>query len=421
MSKERAKAGSGRKKSPQERKPAPEEPIPSASTDHAAKLRTRLKTAEETLAAIQSGEVDALMISGFSGDRAVTLKSGAPTYQMLVEAMSEGAAILSGTGDILYSNLAFAGLISKPPRTAGEISVQSLLGKTERQRFQNLLAAAQNGVAKGEFSLRSSNGRMVPVYLSLNKVRGYEGDVLGMVVTDLTGPRQTQAEEMKQADAARRHLLERVLSAQEEERRRIARELHDEAGQLLTSLLVGLRGLEDARNIANARAIGRRLREITAQAIDEVGRLARGLHPTVLDDHGLGVALSRYVAEYTKTHSIAVDLQLNGLEHGALTPGIRIGLYRILQEALTNVARHSGANAVTIVFIRSGTGLEVALTDNGCGFDSESVTIVSSNRLGIQSMRERVAMLNGTVHFTSEASGTRILVQVPLPSGPGKT
>lgn len=128
-----------------------------------------------------------------------------------------------------------------------------------------------------------------------------------MVVTDLTGPRRTLAEEMQHADATRQVLLERVLAAQEDERRRIARELHDEAGQLLTSLLVGLRGLEDARNVADAKAMGRRLREITARAIDEVGRLARGLHPTVLDDHGLGVALSRYVAEYTKTHRIAVE------------------------------------------------------------------------------------------------------------------
>ena len=388
-------------------------------TDSTAKLRTRLKTAEETLVAIRSGEVDALMISGRRGDRAVTLQSGAPTYQMLVEAMSEGAAILSGRGDLLYFNIAFAELIATAPGTAGEISVQSLIAKPARQRFENLLAAAQKGVAKGEFNLQSNDGRVVPVYLSLNKVRGYEGDVLGMVVTDLTGPRQTQAEEMRQADAARRHLLERVLSAQEEERRRIARELHDESGQLLTSLLVGLRGLEDARNIASARTMGRRLREITARAIDEVGRLARGLHPAVLDDHGLGVALSRYVEEYTKTHGIAVDLRLNGLEHGALPTGIGIGLYRVLQEALTNVARHSGATAVDIVFARSDSRLEVALNDNGCGFDTGSVDIVSSKRLGIQSMRERVAMLNGTVRFTSAGDGTRILVRVPLTSGTG--
>ena len=142
---------------------------------------------------------------------------------------------------------------------------------------------------------------------------GFEVIIYGrfwVIAEDLSEQKRKQGEGIKQAEAMRRLLLERTLSAQEEERRRIARELHDEAGQLLTALLVGLRSLEDARKLADVKEQGQRLREITAQAIDEVGRLARGLHPTVLDDHGLGVALSRYVTEYTKTYNIAVDLTL---------------------------------------------------------------------------------------------------------------
>jgi signal transduction histidine kinase len=204
-----------------------------------------------------------------------------------------------------------------------------------------------------------------------------------------------------------------MLSAQEEERRRIARELHDEAGQLLTSLLVGLRTLEDSRNLADTKAQGRRLRKITAQALDEVGRLARGLHPTVLDDHGLSVALSRYVAEYIKTHHIAVNLKLNEFDSRDLPSAVQIGLYRIVQEALTNVARHSGAKKVSIKFALSATALEVAIVDDGCGFDAKAVA-VSSHRLGIQSMRERAAMLGGTLSFASQRMGTKILVRVPI-------
>ena len=209
---------------------------------------------------------------------------------------------------------------------------------------------AQKAVAKGEFNLRYRDGSLLPVYLSLNRFRGYKGHALGMVITDLSEQKRKQAEEIKQAEATHRLLLEHMLSAQEEERRRIARELHDEAGQLLTSLLVGLRTLEDSRKLADVKAQGLRLRKITAQAIDEVGRLARGLHPTVLDDHGLGVALSRYVTEYTKTHKIAVDLKLDELDSRNLPSAVQIGLYRILQEALTNVARHSGAKTVSIRF-----------------------------------------------------------------------
>jgi signal transduction histidine kinase len=204
-----------------------------------------------------------------------------------------------------------------------------------------------------------------------------------------------------------------MLSAQEEERRRIARELHDEAGQLLTSLLVGLRTLEHARDMADVKAQGYRLREIAAQTIDEVSRLARGLHPTVLDDHGLRVALSRYVSEYVKTHNISVHLKLNELDASNLSAAVQIGLYRIVQEALTNVAKHSRARTVSIKFARLATALEAAIADDGCGFDAKAVA-VTSHRLGIQSMRERAAMLGGTVSFASRRRGTKILVRVPL-------
>ncbi len=387
----------------------------SLSPDQRAKLLARLKTAEETLRAIQSGEVDALIVSGRRGEQVVSLKGGEPAYRMLVEAMSEGAATLSRDGAVLYCNRRFAELIGKPPAKMIGIAIQSLVAGNERDRFEALLAEAQKAVAKGEFNLRRSDRSLVPVYLSLDRFRGYKGHALGMVITDLSEQKRKRAAEIKQADDIHRLLLEHTLSAQDEERRRIARELHDEAGQLLTALLVGLRTLEDARKLADVKVQGRRLREITAQAMDEVGRLARGLHPTALDDHGLGVALSRHVAEYTKTHNIAVHLALHDLDSSNLPSAVQVALYRILQEALTNVARHSGAKAVSIRFARLAAALEIEVIDDGRGFDAKAVS-VSSHRLGIQSMRERAAILGGSVSFTSQRKGTRILVQIPLAS-----
>jgi PAS domain S-box-containing protein len=372
-----------------------------------------LKTAEETLRAIQSGEVDALMVSGRRGEQVVSLKGGEPAYRMLVEAMSEGAATLSRNGAVLYCNRRFAELMSRPQEKMIGIAVQSLVAKTERDRFEALLAEAQKAVSKGEFNLRCKDGSLVPVYLSLNRFPGYKGHALGMVITDLSEQKRKQDAEIKQAEATRRLLLEHMLSAQEEERRRIARELHDEAGQLLTSLLVGLRTLEHARDLADVKAQGNRLREIAGQTIDEVGRLARGLHPTVLDDHGLAVALTRYVSEYVKTHNITVDLKLDELDSSKLSAAVQIGLYRIVQEALTNVAKHSGAKTVRIKFASLATTLDVSIVDDGCGFDAKAVA-VSSHRLGIQSMRERAAMLGGTVSFASLRRGTKIVVRVPL-------
>ncbi len=407
----------GKAGAPREVRKSPKPPLRKVSqltsSDQRTKLRARLKSAEATLRAIQSGEVDALMVSGRHGERVVSLKGGEPNYRMLVEAMSEGAATLSRNGVVLYCNRRFADLMSKPPGKMIGIALRSLVAETERDRFGTLLSEARKAVAKGEFSLRRTDGKLIPVYLSLNRLRGYEGQALGMVITDLSEQKRKQAEGIKQAEATRRLLLERTLSAQEEERRRIARELHDEAGQLLTALLVGLRTVEDARKLADVKVQGHRLREITAQAIDEVGRLARGLHPSVLDDHGLGVALRRYTAEYINTYGIAVDLTLGDLDSSNLSSTVEITLYRILQEALTNVARHSGAKHVNIRFAQLAKAVEVEVIDDGCGFDAEAVA-VSSHRLGIQSMRERAGMLGGTVRFISQRKGTRILVHVPF-------
>jgi PAS domain S-box-containing protein len=387
--------------------------LQSATTAHQQTLRERLKTAEETLHAIQSGEVDALMVSGRHGAHVVSLKGGEPAYRMLVEAMSEGAATLSQVGAVLYCNRRFAEMMCRPPGKLIGVAVQSLVMEAERDSFNVLLSEARKAIVKGEFNLRRKDGSVIPVYLSLNRFRGFKGQALGMVITDLSEQKRKQAEEIKQAETTQRLLLERTLSAQEEERRRIARGLHDEAGQMLTALLVGLRTLEDARKMAEVKIQVHRLREITSQAIDEIGRLARGLHPTVLDDHGLGVALSRYAAEYSETHKIDVDLTLDELDSSTLPSEVQITLYRILQEALTNVARHSGAKTVSIRFARMPKSIEVAVVDDGCGFDAKAVA-VSSHRLGIHSMRERAAMLGGTVSFIAQRKGTKILVQVPV-------
>ena len=385
----------------------------SASSNTHRRLRARLKTAEETLQAIHAGEVDALMVSSRGGEKVVSLKGGEPAFRMLVEAMSEGAAALSRNGDVLYCNGRIAEMIGRRPEEIIGTAVRSLVAEAEEDRFEALLSDARKRIAKGEFNLLCADASLIPVHLSLNPLRGFKGQALSMVITDLSEQKRKQAEEITQSEAMHRLLLEHTLSAQEEERRRIARELHDEAGQLLTALLVGLRALEDARKLAEIKTQGQRLREIAAQAIDEVGRLARGLHPTVLDDHGLGVALSRYATEYTKTHNIAVNLSFNEFDPGSLPAAVQIALYRILQEALTNVARHSGAKAVNIRFAKSANGVGVAVIDDGRGFDAKAVA-VSSHRLGIQSMRERAAMLGGTVRFISQRKGTRILVQVPL-------
>ena len=380
------------------------------------RLLARLKTAEESLRAIPSRHVDALVVFSRRGAQVVTLQGGDSAYRMLVEAMSEGAATVSSDGVVLYCNRRFAELIGRPPTKLIGTEIQSLVPEAERQKLTEFLRSARRGVAKGEFTLQSRNSGPVPVQLSLSRLRGYRGNAYGVVVTDLTEQRRKQREEIKRSESMHRLLLERELAAQEGERRRIARELHDEAGQLLTSLLVGLRSLEDSSKLSACKVLGKRMREITARAIDEVGRLARGLHPTALDDHGLGAAISRYAAEYSKTHNIPVELTMQSLNGAKLPSPVQIALYRIVQESLTNIARHSNAKTARVAFKHSSRGLEMSISDDGTGFDMRALANGSSNHLGIQSIRERSAMLGGTATIRSGERGTEVRVQIPLTS-----
>ena len=223
-------------------------------------------------------------------------------------------------------------------------------------------------------------------------------------------------EETRRREEMRRLLLERVLQAQEEERQRIARELHDEAGQLMASLLVGLRGVSDARQLKDAKTQAKALRKIASQAIEEVSRLARGLHSSVLDELGLRDALQRFIRDYAAAHRVRVNLDFGQTPFPRLDKPAQIGLYRIIQEALTNVARHSHAGTVSVVFDWQEPALRLRILDDGAGFRSREVRDRPSNHLGIEGMRQRASMLGGTFHINSEPNkGTQIEVHLALP------
>jgi signal transduction histidine kinase len=225
------------------------------------------------------------------------------------------------------------------------------------------------------------------------------------IITDLT--------DRKRAEATQMGLMQRLISAEDEERRRIARELHDETGQSLTTLLVGLRAIADITGLAKVRSMAQRLREVAAHTVDDVGRLARGLHPAVLDDKGLVAAARRHVSEFAKSVGVVVDLRVVGSVPRRLPPLVQSTVYRILQEALTNVARHAQARLVGVVLKHDHGVLELVIRDNGVGFDAAAV-LHDARGLGLHGMQERVALLGGTVRIESRPGhGTIIRVRIP--------
>jgi signal transduction histidine kinase len=208
-----------------------------------------------------------------------------------------------------------------------------------------------------------------------------------------------------------RDALRRVVEAQELERARLARELHDETGQALTSILLGLKSLEDGAETEEARRAVTALRELVVSTLQNVRRLAVELRPSALDHFGLVPALERLVATLREHSELIVDFEAR-LGDERLPAETETALYRIVQEALTNVVKHSGASRVSITVVRKETSAVAVVEDDGRGFD---VGAAREGALGVAGMRERVALVAGRLTVESRpGAGTTLVAEVPL-------
>ena len=208
------------------------------------------------------------------------------------------------------------------------------------------------------------------------------------------------------SERVERDTLRQIVAAQELERQRLARELHDETGQALTSILLGLKQLEGAESESVAR-----LRELVVATLQDVRRLAVELRPKVLDDFGLVPALERLTTGFAEHTGIAVDLEAGAITD-RLPPEVETAIYRIVQEALTNVAKHAQASRVSVLLTRSDGRIKAVIEDDGQGFDADRGL---GDGIGLIGMRERIELLDGTLAVeSSETSGTTVAVEVPV-------
>jgi two-component system, NarL family, sensor histidine kinase DevS len=208
-----------------------------------------------------------------------------------------------------------------------------------------------------------------------------------------------------------RDTVRRVIDAQELERRRLARELHDETGQALTSILLGLKGIRGAASSDEAERVEAELRELVVQALQDVRNLAVELRPAALDDFGLVPALERLGDTFSERSEIAFAVEAR-LGDERLPNDVETSLYRLVQEALTNVVKHAAATQVSIVLTRRESGVSIVIEDDGLGFSPDEVR---DDALGLVGMRERLALLGGTLAVEStRGKGTALVAYLPI-------
>ena len=343
------------------------------------------------------------------------LRASEERYRLLATNIPEVAWLVDRTGRTIFVS---PNIVAVTGYTADEVyapgGVQWLVRMHPDDRplvSQQLEALFRDGARFDvEYRTRRRDGRWIWVHD--RAVTTYEEQGVAYAYGLLS-----EITDRKQAEEIRALLLNQVITVQEEERGRIARELHDETAQSLASLLMGLGALQEARTVKAARAQARDLQQVATHALAEVRRLAWGLRPSVLDDLGLATALARYAADFGRTRGITVRVETSGLDDGRLAPAVETALYRIMQEALSNVARHAAATTVCVWLRRRPDAVVLIVDDDGCGFDSEQPPgpATAARGLGIHTMRERAAVLKGTFTIDSAPGrGTRLEVEIPL-------
>lgn len=271
-------------------------------------------------------------------------------------------------------------------------------------------------------ALLRATGRLTAGDLSARTGLSGGVDELGQLANAFDKMTEALAErELERAEEARARaqLLQEVISAQEDERKRIARELHDETSQGLSVLIVSLEtvGIEAARAGCETSRAAQTARTVAQGLLDGIRRLIADLRPSLLDDLGLAPAIAWYAEERIESLGIAVDLQCDLPSGSRLPPALETALFRIAQEAIGNIAKHAGASHVTISLRVVGGTVVLSIEDDGCGFEPgrHSIRPAVGSGFGLQSMSERASALGGELRLrTAPGQGTRVEVEVPF-------
>jgi len=389
-----------------------------APSGELAKLRVRLAEAEETLRAIRTGEVDAVVVAGKAGPQVFTLQGAGHAYRVLIESMNEGALTLTAGKVILYANRCFARMVKCPLEQVIGGSFRRFLSAEDQATFRPLLNRPGKSGSKRQMFLKAGDGSQMPVHVSIRSLAmpGSKNAALGMVVTDMTEARRT--EELLRA------LTHRVVQAQEVERGRVALELHDNITQLLCAVLVRCQTL--VGHIPNrsgpVRGEAIKLQTIIGKTVQEVERISHNLRPSVLVHLGLVAGLQEISTEFANRTGVSVKLVCVRL-NSRLPPDTELALCRILQETLRNVEKHARARRVKVHLTRPGGLVQLKINDDGIGFNPHHRPSrrKGNGGFGLLGMRERAAYLGGTLDVKSVLNqGTTIQIQVPSgnPCGP---
>ncbi len=303
-------------------------------------------------------------------------------------------------------------------RTLGscEVYEKAYIAKDGR-RIPILLGASTIGHSEGDPEVAAFITDLTPLKVAQEALRK-ANDELEKKVTERTTALEAEILEREHAESSLRELTGRLLQAQDEERRHMARELHDHAGQALAALGMNLSTLRQAARNQDPKIIrlAAESQDLSDELSKEIRTLSYLLHPPLLDEVGLESALRWYVEGFSERSKIKVELQLPA-DPERLPKELELVIFRVVQECLTNIHRHSGSGFAKILMMRSARAVEFEISDRGKGISPERQRDMTAARagVGVRGMEERVRQFGGTLRIISNADGTKVAVILPLP------
>jgi two-component system, NarL family, sensor kinase len=394
------------------------QPSNKAPRSEDAALRARIAELEDTLGAIRHGQVDALVIKGMEGERVFLLQGAEHPYRVLVETINEGAATLDGKGTVLYANNRFAEFAGMALDRFIGTQLQEYVSDSEQPKLQMLLEAGAHGGTRGELTLGGKQKKLIRI--SLSPVTDSDTETICAVATDLSEIVDAH-EAIKANEEALRQLSARLLELQDEERRRIARDLHDITGQKLALQCIALsrvmRLLLPTANQEIKDSVAQCL-ELSNEISEEIRTLSYLLHPPLLDELGLPAAVKWYTQGFEKRTGIRVQVDI-AKNLPRLRPDAEVALFRVVQESLTNVHRYSGSSTAHVRIRGERNDLRLEVGDAGKGMQIEKIKApggeIAPLGVGIQGMRQRIRQLSGQLEIVSKpGEGTLVVAALPV-------
>ena len=351
--------------------------------------------------------------------RAGLLGPDSPFFQKFLNTLDVGVASVTAEGRIEYANPRFGEAMGIDQSAQLEGSwLKHIVTAGSWEALETALREATKKPIEGEMKVETENGRPRVIRLTMSPVANHGGPSISVVATEVT-ELLAKNEALQEKEASLQSLSARILQLQDEERRRIARDLHDITGQELAAISLSLgqvsRSEEEhpERKQMVADAIG-----MVRKVEDEIRTLSYLLHPPLLDELGLGSALNWYVEGFQKRSGIEVKVEVPG-KVPRLTAEKETALFRVVQEALTNILRHSGSQRAWITVTEKNNGLLISVRDEGKGMAVPTKAAAGRTKLGvgILGMRERLRQLGGGMEIESGNWGTTVMAFVPMRKG----